>query len=97
MTESGSGNSSCDDSNNRKHNKVLQYASRDFAMTLKIQMITYTYGHSKQQQTDPVVADIASTRFMQFCDKASPNYEPSYLNYDELAGKSFQHDKVWIS
>ena len=45
-------------------NKVLPSASRDFGKTLReIQVITY--GHSKHQQTGPVIICIAYTRFMR--------------------------------
>ena len=89
-------NSQCDDSNNIRNDKVSHSASRDFAMTLKeIKVITYC--RIKNQQTGPVVTGFDSSRFMQFCDKASPNYEPTYCNYDELASELFQFDEVWIS
>ena len=78
---SDSGNSQRDDSNNLGNNELSHSASRDFVMTLKeFEMITY--GHIKNQQTGPVVTSFDSARFMQFCDKASPNYDPTYCNYE---------------
>jgi hypothetical protein len=91
-----SGNSQRDDSNNIGNDEVSHSASREFAETLK-EIEVITYGHIKNQQTGPVVTGFDSSRFMQFCDKASPNYEPTYCNYDELASELFQFDEVWIS
>ena len=56
-----------------------------------------TYGHGKNKQTAPVVAGIGSARFTQLCDTDSPNYEPSYCNYDRLESELFQQDDAWIS
>ena len=90
---SDSGNNQCDDSNNIRNNEVSHSASTDFTTTLQ-EIEVITFGHIKNQQTGPVVTGADSARFMQFCDKASQNYEPTYCNYDELASELFQFDEV---
>ena len=32
-----------------------------------------------------------------FCNKASPNFNQSYWDYDEIAKDLFHMDEVWIS
>ena len=56
-----------------------------------------TYGHGSNVHTGPVVMRFDSVRFDMFCNKASPNYNPSYCDGDEITKELFQTDEVWIS
>lgn len=40
---------------------------------------------------------LVGLHFIQFCDKTSPDYDPSYCEYDEISQELFHAEEVWIS
>ena len=68
----------------------------EFVETLKETDIR-TFGNGTLKQTGILVVEFDSSRFIQYCDKASPDYNPNYCDYEELSRHLFQADEVWIS
>ena len=68
----------------------------EFVETLKETDIR-TFGNGTLRQTGILVVEFDSSRFIQYCDKASPDYNPNYCDYEEISRHLFQADGVWIS
>jgi hypothetical protein len=68
----------------------------EFVETLKETDIR-TFGNGTLRQTGILVVEFDSSRFIQYCDKASPDYNPNYCDYEEISRHLFQADEVWIS
>ncbi len=78
---------------------VFTYSPTDvaeFVETLKETDIR-TFGNGTLKQTGVLVVEFDSSRFIQYCDKASPDYNPDYCDYEEISRHLFQSDEVWIS
>jgi hypothetical protein len=72
-------------------------SSREFAASLKLIDDEYTYGRDKKQRTGPVIIGFDSERFVKYCDKASPYYDSSCTDFDDIARELFQAEEVWVS
>jgi hypothetical protein len=70
--------------------KIVQTPSAAFAETLK-ETDVRTFGNGNLEQTSMLIVGFDSARFIQFRNKTSPDYNPSY----EI--KLFQAEEVWIS
>ena len=63
-----------DDECNQTYLSLTRFSTyRQFAASLKLINDKYTYGHDKKQQTGPVMVGFDSDRFIQYCDRASPD------------------------
>ena len=51
----------------------------------------------KQQQTGLVVVGFDSERFIKYCDKASPYYDPNIADFNDISRELFQTEEVWVS
>jgi hypothetical protein len=71
--------------------------SREFAASVTLINDEYTYVHDKKQQTCPVVIGFDSERFVKYCDKASPYYDSSCTDCNDIARELFQAEEVWVS
>ena len=73
---------------------VFTYSPTDvaeFVETLKETDIR-TFGNGTLKQTGVLVVEFDSSRFIQYCDKASPDYNPDYCDYKEISRHLFQTD-----
>jgi len=87
-----------DDECDQTHLSPMRFSpSRQFTASLKSINDEYTYGHDKKQETGPVVVGFDSDRFIKYCDRASPDYDSKFANFDEIAGELFQTGEVWVS
>ena len=76
--------------------KIVQTPSVAFAETLK-ETDVRIFGNDNLEQTSMLIVGFDSAHFIQFCDKASPDYNPIYCDYDEISRELFQAEEVWIS
>jgi hypothetical protein len=83
-------------SNHGADTRMSRTHAAEFVETLK-ETDVRTFGHGTLKQTGLLVVGLDSSRFIQYCDKASPDYNPNYCNYNEISRHLFQADEVWIS
>ena len=87
-----------DDEWDQTHLSPVRFStSRQFAASLKLINDEYTYGHDKKQQTGPVVVGVDSDRFIKYCNRASPDYDSKFTDFNEIARELFQTGEVWVS
>ncbi len=65
----------------------------EFVETLK-ETDTRTFGKVTLKQMGILVVKFDSSRFIQYCDKASPDYNPNYCDYEEISRHLFEADEV---
>jgi hypothetical protein len=86
----------CDDNGcNQTHISLVRFStSQQFAASLKLINDEYTYGHDKKQQTGTVVVGFDSDRIIKYCDKASPDYDLNFADFNEITRELFQSEEV---
>jgi hypothetical protein len=76
--------------------QIVQTPSAVFPETLK-ETDVRTFGNGNLEQTSMLIVGFDSAGYIQFCDKVSPDYNPSYCDYGEISRELFQAEEVWIS
>ena len=71
--------------------------SQQFASSLKLIHDEYTYSHDKKQQTGSFMVGFDSDKFIKCCDKASPDYDSNFVDFNEIARELFQTEEAWVS
>ena len=52
---------------------------------------------TKKKQAGPIVVGFNSERFIKYCNKASPYYDPDIADFNDISRELFQIEVVWVS